>query len=148
MWITLAATDLSSHLSEAERTGLPVSLPDGSTVASMLGVILSQVTLMVRARVGAYHSNTLGADGTIPDELKSTALTIVRSNLLTRVDMPVSQDRERETSEAYDTLKAVARGEFAIVAPETVSDSQPAGPSITVAVYTPRVASRTSLAGL
>jgi len=128
-WITITADDVRSILSQPEIEAVDEEhLETGQT--SPLTVILSTVTKRVRAHV-ASGGNTLGATGTIPDELLSAALALIRFELLTRLpgDTWLNEDRRAAKRDAVDELKMAARGELMIVAPTTAATSQPSFPS-------------------
>jgi hypothetical protein len=120
MWITLQPDDLASRLSEAEYNALQSAATGiyGNTVPTVLADVVKEV----RGRVAACARNTLGPEGTIPDELKAAALALARWRCLSRLPgMRALQDEARraEYNDALALLADVARCSFAIVAPES-----------------------------
>lgn len=148
-WITLAESDVQTRLAGAELTALKtVALSSGQT--NPLPEIISEVIQEVRGRVAGCQNNRLGDGATIPSELKSAALAMIRYRLATR--LPVSSlltdDRREENKQAISTLGAVARCEFRIEQPATPSTQVIAGPATQLASSSKRRATRHSMKGL
>ena len=117
-WIELTEAHLGERLAAAELAALQTAATGtfGNTVPDVLASVVAEV----RGRVAACARNSLGPDGTIPDELKATALAIVRWRVLSRLPgMKALQDEARRTeyNDAVALLAAVAKGEFAIMQP-------------------------------
>lgn len=119
-WITLTETNLGERLAAAELAALQTAATGsfGNTVPDVLDSVIAEV----RGRIAAYGGNRLGPSGTIPEELKATALAIVRWRVLSRLPgMRSLQDdaRRSEYNDALALLAAVAKGDFAIIQPDS-----------------------------
>ena len=123
-WITLTETHLGERLAAAELAALQSAAVGayGNTVPDVLSSVVSEI----RGRVAANGRNQLGADGTIPEELKASALAIARWRILSRLPgMKSLQDdaRKSEYTDALALLEAVADGKFAIQQPSEPIDA-------------------------
>lgn len=122
-WITLTADDVATRFTGPELNAIRTAAL--ATVDPLPDVVASVVS-MVRGRVGACARNTLGEAGTIPDNLKSTALAIAVWELLSR--LPVESLTTDTRKSAYDAalklLADVAACRFVVDAPLTAA---PAG---------------------
>lgn len=124
---------------------------DAQTPEGMLADAIANVTTEVRGYVSANQRNTLGLDGTIPDELESSALALLRRYLFTRLPgMRSLYDaiRADETKDALERLRDTAAGKFAIVPPDTAAPDQAAGPSVQLVHNRQRIGRREDLNGL
>lgn len=116
-WITLTADDVGTRFTapemEAIRRTLVVS-------ADPLPDVVASVVSMVRGRVGACARNTLGLDGTIPANLKSTALAIAAWELLSRLPLAAlaTEARKLAYEKGLKLLEDVAACKFVVDMPE------------------------------
>jgi hypothetical protein len=128
MWITLAEDDILTRLAAKELAavkaaatapGQPDPLPEA----------IAQVVREVRGYVAACPSNTLGPDGTIPDELALAALNRIRYELATRLPVAalLTQARVDSNTAATAMFKEVAACRFKLVQPEQPG-TQPSAP--------------------
>jgi phage gp36-like protein len=145
-WIALTAEDVARRLAAAELVALKTAAKSGSQDGDeILAEAIADVTTEVRGYVGACKSNTLGEGATIPDELKSAALALVRDYLFTRLPgLKALNDeaRQKEVERAVAKLKDVANCKLAIVPPATEAEDQPAGASVHSITTNTRVATR------
>lgn len=152
MWITLTEEDVQGRLAGAELTALKgAALASGKTAAEVLTQAIGDVTLQVRGYVGACARNTLGETGTIPDELRTAALALIRDFLFTRLpglQTLNDETRQKETERAVQQLRDAAACKLAIVPPETAAESQAAGPAVQLVSSRTRVATREKMGGL
>ena len=153
-WIALTEALVQNRLAAAELTALKSAALAGSqTSAGILADALGAVTREVRGYVGSCQRNTLGEAGTIPDELESAALALLRRHLFTRLpNMKALFDelRQKELDQAVALLRDVAACKFAIVAPTDAAPTaeQPAGTGVALVASRTRVATRETMAGL
>lgn len=151
MWIELTSDDLQMKLSAVEWSSIGgAQLPDGVTGAEIVADEIANTTNEVRGYVGGFRENTLGDGATIPDELKDTALVILRHKVFTRIPglkRLLDDGRVREYDNAITRLKDVARGLFRIVQPATASEDQPSGQTMVVVRSTARKHSRETWGG-
>lgn len=136
-WITLTEADVKTRLAGAELTAYKGSaVASGITGAEILEEILEGTIREVRGRVAACDRNELGDGLTIPDELRHHALAIVVYRLITRLPLPATSPLVEQRRAAYDdaqeALDKVAKCEFAIEQPTTVSSEVTAGGSSVV----------------
>lgn len=118
-WIVITEAAVRSTLAAAELSALrTVQLAAGQ--ADPLAEIIARTVDEVRGYVAAYSQNRLGADGTIPAELESAALALVRYRLATRLPIKtlLTDARKDEQRDALTLLRDVAGGRFAIVPPD------------------------------
>lgn len=151
-WIALTESKVEARLTKPELTALlTAARQTDQTDAGLLAAAISTVTSEVRGYVAACNKNTLGESGTIPEELESAALALIRRHLFTRLPgMRSLYDsiREQETKDALDRLRDTAACKFAIVPPVTAAPEQASGPGVQVISSRPRVATREGLSGL
>jgi phage gp36-like protein len=124
-WITLISADLAATLLAQEVAALSgYSLASGA--ADPVAAALADTTEEVRGYVAARANGIVGDPGTLPSELKSTALAIARWHLLTRVaagraaTMLLTEARRKEYEDAIGRLKDVAAGRFFVQPPTQV----------------------------
>lgn len=141
MWNTVTSDDVKTRLSKPELTALLTAARQlDQTDEGILADAIAAVTAEVRGYVAANSRNQLGPAGTIPDELQSAALALLRRYLFTRLpNMKALYDeiRQGETEDAMTRLRDTARGLFAIVPPES-----PASASEQVSGGSPRITPR------
>jgi hypothetical protein len=154
MWITITSTALQTRLAKPELDALgTAAVQSGQTTETLVAEAIAQVTAEVRGYVAACSRNTLGETGTIPDELESAALALIRRHLFTRLPgmkRLYDEIRTKETEDALQRLRDTALCRFAIVPPATPADDadQAAGPASQLIASTTRVSSREQTAGL
>lgn len=149
MWITLSKSDLANRLSETElRRVSEAKLADGQTGDGVIAEVIADVVRVVRGY--AAKRNSLGPDGTIPDETKDAALAIVRMRVFTRLpDLDLlGEDRRAEARDANTLLRSLAAGVLVIEQAAESSGEQSGGVDFDVVTKTDRVATRERLSGL
>lgn len=100
------------------------TLVDAAPYDDLLTPVITRMVNLVRGYIDASGRYVLGDDGTIPESLESTLLDLCVVEAWKRLGgdlMDISERRSRAYDDAIDRLKAVARGEFGIAEPETVS---------------------------
>ena len=99
--------------------------------ADPVAAALADTTAEVRGYIAARAGEMVGEDGTLPSELKATALAIARWRLLTRLaagraaTMLLTDARRRDYEDAIARLKDVAAGRFFVSPPTTPAATQP-----------------------
>ena len=151
-WIALTSADVARRFAAAELTAVKTAAKatgqDGDVI---LAAAITSVTNTVRGYVSACAKNTLGDGATIPDELETAALALIRDYLFNRLPgMRALNDelRQKETDRAMSQLRDAGKGLLGIVAPVTASEDQAAGPAMELVSSRTRVATRTSMSGL
>ena len=148
-WITLTPNDLTERLTAPEYSAIKTAATGsfGNPVPDVLAGVVAEV----RGRVAACARNRLGPEGTIPEELRATALAIARWRVLSRLPGVGSlQDdaRRHEYQDALALLGDVAACRFAIVQPAETADGETGGAAAELAVSSRRRTSAASLEGL
>jgi len=153
-WNTITADDLQGILSASEYAGVTTaSLPEGKTGPELVAETIANATVEARGYIAANSENTLGLDGTVPDEIKASVLVIIRHRVFTRLPkMKALLDdlRVKEYDEAMRKLRDVSSGTFKLVQPVTPADpdKQAGGGSMQVVSKGKRWATRQKLGGL
>lgn len=151
-WTALIAADVKGRLTKPEYTALTtVARQVDQTPETIIADAIANVTTKVRGYVAGCAKNTLGETGTIPDELKSAALALLRDYLFTtypELKSLYGEARQKETERAIGELKDAANCKLAIVPPETAADAQAAGTAIEEVSSRTRIAKRENLSGL
>lgn len=123
-WAALTTNDVKTRLSGAE-----LSLVQSQVLAQgqsdPMPEIIAQVTGAIRGHIAVKYA--LGADGTLPPEIKDAAIAIVRWRLIGRLAagtqgaLSGSEHRKNEHDDAWKTVEKIAEGKFAIekAAPES-----------------------------
>lgn len=149
-WITLTEAHVVAKLSGPEIAAMKTAALQAAQ-ANPLTEIIAQVVGEIRGYVGACANNTLGDGETIPSELTGAAVSRVRYELATRLPVPslLTEARIAANAAAITQLRDTAACRFAIVAPATEAEDQPAGGAQAEVVRcTTRTATRRNLAGL
>jgi len=127
-WITLTDKDAASRFAIYEWEAMTATARD-SGVGDVIQRSIDRVTARVRSYIRSCHQNTLGPDGTIPDELHSAAVALLMEDIAT--NLPASgvimdEGRRMTVSEAKSELKMVAKCELLVALSETTSTNSPA----------------------
>jgi len=148
-WNTLAESDVQTKLAGAELAALKTAaLASGQ--ANPLTAIISQVVQEVRGYTAACNQNELGAGETIPQELETAALAIIRYRLATRLPVAslLTDVRKEEYRDALTLLRSVAKCEFRIEQPATPTAQIISGPAVQQVSGECRRVTRTTMKGL
>lgn len=150
-WITLTTAAIETRLTEPELGALTsAATVTGQTKEGLIAGAVEAVTAEVRGYVAACSTNTLGPAGTIPYELESSALALVRRYLFTRLPRMKAlfdEIRQKECEDALQRLRDTAACRFAIVPPEEAGPQAGSG-GVTLISHRPRIAGRKELSGL
>lgn len=91
--------------------------------------VIESVVNEVRGYVAAWRSNSLGSEGTVPPELVRVTITKCRLELIAILPNTgiMADDLRRSTEKRADeTLREVAKGNFAVSPPSDAPASAPA----------------------
>lgn len=116
-WRKLTEEDLASRLSVAEIEAYSKS---NCFTANPADTILTNVTEEARGFIASGRKCRLGPEGTLPQMLVSSALSIAVVELLTRISRKVNEDRSKARDNAYSLLNKIAAGE---VVPEDYGEA-------------------------
>jgi phage gp36-like protein len=114
-WRAVTRADIEAVLNDAE-----VQAYESAVIASgqdPLADAIAAVTGMVRGYIGAYGANTLEPGATLPERAILSASHIIRVELLTRLDMEVSDPRAAAKRDALAFFRDVAAGKVAVEDP-------------------------------
>lgn len=145
-WLELTIADVLGVLNEPETLGY-----QGAAAAAGQDPIVDSIRLVThqcRGYIGDHSANKLAAGLTLPERCHLPALHMVRVEMLTRLDMEVSKDRESAKRDAIRFFERVSEGKVEIEQPEGATDDS--GPVTTIKVLSDneRQATRESLRGL
>jgi hypothetical protein len=119
-WAVITEADVLTVLSYAELTNFrSISLAGGQ--ADPVSPTIQTVTDMVRGKIEAAATNTLGATG-VPARLKATALDIIAVRLGLRVGKAPTDARKALYDDAMKLLEDVADGKFSVEEPATATN--------------------------
>lgn len=129
-WMRPTETDLASFLSQREIDAFRQS-PSATGAADPAASLMEAATQQIRAAVRAAGKVRMADDpSTVPQSLLPTWGAIVRYHVLTRLPVPVGEDRRTAYRDALDLLAKVASGD---IVPESDgapdSSSNSAGPA-------------------
>jgi hypothetical protein len=146
MWRTLTESDVLGVLSEPEASAYQsAAIGSGQDVlADVLGAVVNHC----RGYIADHAANSLAAGLTLPERCLRPALHLVRKDLLTRLDMEVSEDRRKDAAEALRFFERVADGKVGIEQPTGAIDNSSPSPAISMLSNHERQATRQNLAGL
>lgn len=146
MWIEITVEDVKSRFAIVELDALQnKQVAEGQ--ADPIVELIAETVSLVRGFVGGNPANTLGEGDTIPIKLKSIVLNIIRYEALNRLGQPVTEDRKESYKKAFEVLKWVKDGTFAISDPVTASTEENSG-GITVVTKRDRQVTRQQMNGL
>lgn len=146
MWRELTEADVFGVLSEPEAAAYQsAAIGSGQDV---LADILGQVVNHCRGYIADNSANALAEGITLPERCLRPALHLIRKDLLTRLDLEVSEDRRKDAAEALRFFERVADGKVAIEQPTGAIDNSSPSPAISLLSNNERQATRQNLSGL
>jgi hypothetical protein len=149
-WITITDAQILGKSAGAEvEAARSAALATGQ--ADPVPGIVAQIVREVRGYVAGCDKNTLGPEGTIPDELLGAALNRIRFECATRLPggALLDEDRRQSNRDALAMLRDAAACRLALAQPATATTEQIAGGNaVQLVSSTPRVASRERIKGL
>ena len=114
----------------------------------VLADVLTQVVNHCRGYIADNSANALAEGITLPERCLRPALHLIRKDLLTRLDLEVSEDRRKDAAEALRFFERVADGKVAIEQPTGAIDNSSPSPAISLLSNNERQATRQNLSGL
>ena len=146
MWRTLTESDVLAVLSEPEASAYQsAAIGSGQDVlADVLGAVVNHC----RGYIADHSANSLAEGLTLPERCLRPALHLIRKDLLTRLDMEVSEDRRKDAAEALRFFERVADGKVGIEQPTGAIDTSSPSPAISMISNHERQATRQNLSGL
>lgn len=146
MWRELTEADVLGVLNATETSAYQTAVA-GET-QDVLADIIGQVVNHCRGYIADNPANKLAEGITLPDRVSRPALHLIRKDLLTRLDLEVSEDRRKDAAEAIRFFERVADGKVQVEQPTGATDDS--GPQQTIEVVSnhERQATRENLSGL
>ena len=129
-WITLTPAHIDESLAAAELDALrSLQLTPGQEDPVPKAIL--RTCTQVNGYVAAQAGHPVGQAGTIPEELLTSAISIVRWRVIGRLPVKLfaTDSRRKEYEDALAELKDVAKGTFAISFPVDPAAEQPRPPA-------------------
>lgn len=146
MWRELTEADVVGVLNALEHAGYQAAaLADGQ---NPMQDSITLVTNHCRGYIADNSENRLAEGLTLPERVHLSALHMVRVELLTRLDIEVSKDRDSAAKAAVRFFERVSEGKVKIEQPTGATDDSGAVQTIKVLSNNERQATRGNLAGL
>lgn len=146
MWRELTEADVFGVLSEPEAAAYQSAAT--GTGQDVLADILGQVVNHCRGYIADNTQNALAEGLTLPERCLRPALHLIRKDLLTRLDLEVSEDRRKDAAEALRFFERVADGKVSIEQPTGATDNSGPVQTITLLSDNERQSTRQTLSGL
>jgi hypothetical protein len=145
-WRELTEDDILGVLSAGEIAGYQVASP-GQGQDPMQDAIAGVVG-MCRGYIADNPSNRLEEGMTLPERVMLPAKHLIRVELLTRLDLEVSEDRRRAATQAIRFFERVSEGKVAIEQPTGDIEQADAHQTMETISKNERQATREKLSGL
>ena len=149
-WRAITQADVETVLVGPELDAIrsAAGAADGSE-DDKLSAIIATVTDECRAHIEDCPTNRLGAAGTLPERVIHHALAIIRTRLLSRLNMEQGETRANEHKEAVAFFQRVGECKVKIEQPDAEDIVEEANtPAMETVVSTTQQMTRDSLGGL
>jgi hypothetical protein len=146
MWRELTEADVLGVLNSAEFNAYQAAVIGGGQ--NPMTDAITAVTNQCRGYIADNPSNSLAAGLTLPERVHLSALHLVRVEMLTRLDLEVSKDRESAKRDAIRFFERVSEGRVAIEQPDGEIDSSSPPATIENVSTHDRLMTRQNLSGL
>ena len=132
--------------SEPEKTAYEIAAiaPGQDVMAQAISLVVDQC----RGYIADSPANQLAAGNTLPKRCHLAALHLIRVELLTRLDVEVSRDRDTARREALRFFERVADGKVSLEQPEGTVEASGVSQMLTLLSNHERQATRQNLSGL
>lgn len=146
MWREITEDDILGVLNSAEQAAYQ-SAVIGSGQDPQQDAVTAVVNLC-RGYIADNPSNQLAEGVTLPDRVILSALHIIRVEIMTRLDLEVSEDRRNSKRDAIRFFERVADGKVSIEQPVGATEASGSSPSMETLNSRERIADRSKLSGL
>lgn len=146
MWREITEADVQGVLNEPEASAYQTAAAGGGQ--DVLTDIITAVVNHCRGYIADNATNRLASGVTLPERCLRPALHLIRKDLLTRLDIEVSKDRDSDAREAIRFFERVSDGKVQIEQPTGTIDTSSPVQTIEVISNNARQATRQNLAGL
>lgn len=146
MWRALTESDILGVLSSPEASAY-----QSAAIGAEQDVLQDAITAVVnqcRGYIADNPANSLAEGLTLPERTHLSACHLIRTELLTRLDLEVSKDRAAAAQNALQFFRDVAAGKVSLEQPTGALDTASASPSVETLSSRTRIATRANLAGL
>ena len=146
MWRALTEDDVFGVLNEPETTAY-----QAAAIATGQDVLADAITAVVnqcRGYISDNPANQLAAGLTLPERVHLSALHIIRVELLTRLDIGVSDERAAAKRDAIRFFERVSDGKVGIESPTGATEDSGNTPSCETLDSRTRISTRAKLSGL
>ncbi len=146
MWREITEADVQGVFSAPELAAYQAAaIAEGQDpMADLIEGVVNQA----RGYIGDNTANRLADGLTLPERCIRPALHMLRPDLLTRIDLPVSDDRRSAAREAIRFFERVADGRVQIEQPDGATDDSGAAQAMEVLSGADRVFTRRKQSGL
>lgn len=146
MWREITEADVQGVLSAPELAAYQeAAVADGQ---NPMVDLITGVVHQARGYIADNPANRLAEGLTLPERCIRSALHMLRPDLLTRIDLEVSDDRRSAAREAIRFFERVADGKVQIEQPTGAIDDSGASTQVEVVSSNERQATREKLSGL
>jgi len=146
MWRTVTEADVLASLNALETAAYQAAAAGAGQ--DVLADVISQVVNHCRGYIADNAENALAEGLTLPERCMRPALHLIRKDMLTRLDLEVSKDRDSDAKEALRFFERVADGKVGVEQPTGTLDTSSPGPKISLLSDNERQATRDKLSGL
>lgn len=145
-WRELTETDVLGVMNSAEVAAYQAAVVGlgQDPLADCTVTVVNQC----RGYIADNPANSLAAGVTLPERVHLSALHLIRVEMLTRLDLEVSKDRESAKRDAIRFFERVSEGKVAIEQPTGAIDTASPPAAIETVSTNERQATRAKLAGL
>lgn len=146
MWRELTQADIEGVLSAPELAGYQAAAlgTDQNPMADAITAVVQQC----RGYIADHAANQLAEGETLPERAILPALHMIRVEILTRLDLDVSEDRRNAKRDAIRFFERVSEGKVAIESPTGEVEQGGSAPSMQTINSRDRIADRSKLSGL
>ena len=146
MWREITESDVQGVFSAPELAAIQAAaIADGQDPMTDL---LAWVIHQARGYIGDNKANRLAEGLTLPERCIRPALHMLRPDLLTRLDLEVSNDRRGAAKDAIRFFERVADGNVQIEQPDGATDDSGAAQAMEVVSGADRLFTRQKQSGL
>ena len=146
MWRELTEDDILGVLNASEAAAYQSAVT--GTGQDVLADAITVVVNQCRGYIADNPSNSLATGVTLPERTHLSALHIIRVELLTRLDMEVSEDRRAARRDAIRFFERVADGKVTIEQPDGETDPDGSSTRVETLASRDRISTREKLSGL
>ncbi|MGE9268661.1 MAG: hypothetical protein ACQKBY_11235 [Verrucomicrobiales bacterium] len=146
MWREITEDDILGVLNAAEKSAYQTAVIGSGQdpVADAITGVVNQC----RGYIADWPGNKLAAGLTLPERAILSALHLIRPELLTRLDLEVSEDRRTAAKAAIRFFERCADGKVQLEQPDGETDESGGVQAIEVVSKHDRISTRETLNGL